>query len=160
VLSAARPKIADYPFTTLEPNLGVVPLSGHRTFVMADIPGIIEGAHEGHGLGVQFLRHIERTRLLAHLVDVSEESGRDPVEDFEIILRELASYSETLAAKPMIVVATKMDVAQDRTRVDALRDLAKERGLPFFEISSATGLGIEELKFAMAERVLAPVAKE
>jgi GTP-binding protein len=88
-------------------------------------------------------------------VDVSEESGRDPVEDFEIILRELASYSETLAAKPMIVVATKMDVAQDRTRVDALRDLAKERGLPFFEISSATGQGIEELKFAMAERVLA-----
>src|SRR5947209_7799603 len=117
-ISAAKPKIADYPFTTLEPNLGVVQLPQYRSFVVADIPGIIEGAHEGHGLGIQFLRHIERTRLLAHLVDVSEESGRDPVEDFEIIMRELASYSETLAAKPMIAVATKMDVAQDRTRVD------------------------------------------
>jgi GTP-binding protein len=156
-ISAARPKIAAYPFTTLEPNLGVVQLPQFRSYVVADIPGIIEGAHEGHGLGIQFLRHIERTRLLAHLVDVSEESGRDPVEDFEIIMRELESYSETLAAKPMIVVATKMDVAQDRTRVDALRDLAKERGLAFFEISSATGQGIEELKFAMGERVLIPL---
>src|SRR3954453_1253218 len=154
-ISAARPKIAAYPFTTLEPNLGVVQMEGFRSYVVADIPGIIEGAHEGHGLGIQFLRHIERTRLLAHLVDVSEESGRDPVEDFEIILRELESYSETLAAKPMIVVATKLDVAQDRDRVDSLKDLAHERGLPFFEISSATGQGIEDLKFAMAERVLA-----
>src|ERR1022692_1344981 len=144
-ISAARPKIADYPFTTLEPNLGVVQMPQFRSYVVADIPGIIEGAHEGHGLGTQFLRHVERTRLLAHLVDVSESSGRDPVEDFEIILRELASYSETLAAKPMIVLATKMDVAQDRTRVDALRALAHERGLAFFEVSSATGLGIEEL---------------
>src|SRR5450755_2147087 len=143
-ISAARPKIADYPFTTLVPNLGVVQLENFRSYVVADIPGIIEGAHEGHGLGIQFLRHVERTRLLAHLVDVSEESGRDPVEDFEIIMRELASYSETLAGKPMIVLATKMDVAQDRTRVHALRDLARERGLAFFEISSASGLGIEE----------------
>ncbi len=124
-ISAARPKIADYPFTTLEPNLGVVQMPQFRSYVVADIPGIIEGAHEGHGLGIQFLRHIERTRLLAHLVDVSESSGRDPVEDFEIIMKELASYSETLAAKPMIVLATKMDVAQDRSRVDALRDLAR-----------------------------------
>jgi GTP-binding protein len=91
-------------------------------------------------------------------VDVSEASGRDPVEDFEVIMKELASYSETLAAKPMIVLATKMDVAQDRTRVDALRALAQQRGLAFFEISSATGLGIEALKFAMGERVLAPLA--
>ena len=156
-ISAARPKIAAYPFTTLEPNLGVVQMPQFRSYVVADIPGIIEGAHEGHGLGIQFLRHIERTRLLAHLVDVSEESGRDPVEDFEIIMKELASYSETLAAKPMIVFATKMDVAQDRTRVDALRQLARERGLAFFEISSATGQGIEELKFAMGERVLSPL---
>ena len=155
-ISAARPKIAAYPFTTLEPNLGVVQMPQFRSYVVADIPGIIEGAHEGHGLGIQFLRHIERTRLLAHLVDVSESSGRDPVEDFEIIMKELASYSETLAAKPMIVLATKMDAAQDRSRVDALRDLARERGLAFFEISSATGQGIEELKFAMGERVLAP----
>jgi GTP-binding protein len=155
-ISAARPKIAPYPFTTLEPNLGVVQLPQFRSFVVADIPGIIEGASEGHGLGIQFLRHIERTRLLAHLVDVSQESGRDPVEDFEVIMRELESYSETLAAKPMIVIATKLDVAQDRERVDALKNLARERGLAFFEISSATGQGIDELKFAMAERVLAP----
>src|ERR1035441_9210514 len=134
-ISAARPKIAAYPFTTLEPQLGVVQMPQFRSFVVADIPGLIEGAHEGHGLGIQFLRHIERTRLLAHLVDVSEESGRDPVEDFEIIMKELASYSETLAAKPMIVLATKMDVAQDRSRVDALRQLAQQRGLAFFEIS-------------------------
>ena len=93
-ISAARPKIADYPFTTLEPNLGVVQLPDYRSFVVADIPGLIEGAHLGHGLGIQFLRHIERTRLLAHLVDVSEASGRDPVQDFEIVMRELASFSE------------------------------------------------------------------
>jgi len=153
-ISAAKPKIAAYPFTTLEPNLGVVQLAEYRTFVVADIPGLIEGAHEGHGLGIQFLRHIERTRLLAHLVDVSEESGRDPVEDFEVIVRELHSYSDTLAEKPMIVVATKMDVAQDPSRVEALRNLAAQRGLAFFAISSATGQGIEDLKFAMAERVL------
>jgi GTP-binding protein len=156
-ISAAKPKIADYPFTTLEPNLGVVQMEGFRSYVVADIPGIIEGAHEGHGLGIQFLRHVERTRLLAHLVDVSETSGRDPVEDFEVIMRELASFSEDLVAKPMIVVATKMDVAQDPSRVQALRDLARERGLAFFAISSATGLGIENLKHAMAERVLTPV---
>ena len=155
-ISAARPKIADYPFTTLEPNLGVVQLPQFRSFVVADIPGIIEGAHEGHGLGIQFLRHIERTRLLAHLVDMSEGTGRDPVRDFEVILEELASYSEALAAKPMIVVAAKMDVAQDPARVEALRELARSRGLAFFAISSATGQGVDELKFAMAERVLAP----
>ena len=155
-ISAAKPKIADYPFTTLEPNLGVVQLPNYRSYVVADIPGIIEGAHEGHGLGIQFLRHIERTRLLAHLVDVSEASGRDPVQDFEIIMQELASFSEELVKKPMIVVATKMDAAQDPERVESLRNLAKERGLAFFEISSATGMGIDNLKFGMAERVLAP----
>jgi GTP-binding protein len=155
-ISAARPKIADYPFTTLEPNLGVVQLPNFRSFVVADIPGLIEGAHLGHGLGIQFLRHIERTRLLAHLVDVSESSGRDPVEDFETVLRELASFSDDLAAKPMIVVATKMDVAQDPKRIASLRNLADERGLAYFEISSATGQGIDALKHAMEERVLAP----
>ena len=153
-ISAARPKIADYPFTTLEPGLGVVQLPDYRSFVVADLPGLIEGAHEGHGLGIQFLRHIERTRLLVHLVDVSEGSGRDPVEDFETILRELASFSESLAAKPMIVVATKLDAVQDPARVAALRRHVEERGLSCFEISSVTGLGIEALKFAMAERVL------
>jgi GTPase len=155
-ISAARPKIANYPFTTLEPNLGVAQVDNYRSFVVADIPGLIEGAHLGHGLGIQFLRHIERTRLLAHLVDVSESSGRDPVKDFAVVMEELASFSDGLVRKPMIVVATKMDVAQDPARVDALRNLAAERGLDFFEISSATGQGIDSLKYAMAERVLAP----
>jgi len=157
-ISAARPKIADYPFTTLEPNLGVVKMDDFRSFVVADIPGLIEGAHLGAGLGIQFLRHIERTRLLVHLVDVSPGSGRDPVEDFETILRELASFSQELAEKPMIVVASKMDAAQEPERVALLRDMAASRGLDYYEISSATGLGIDRLKYAMAERVLAPVA--
>jgi GTP-binding protein len=155
-ISAARPKIADYPFTTLEPHLGVVQLENFRSFVVADIPGLIEGAHLGHGLGIQFLRHIERTRLLALLVDVSDASGRDPVHDFETVLEELASFSGDLVKKPMIVLATKMDAAQDPARVASLRHLAAERGLPCFEISSVTGQGIEQLKFAMAERVLPP----
>ena len=150
-ISAARPKIADYPFTTLEPNLGVVQLPNYKSFVVADIPGLIEGAHMGVGLGIQFLRHIERTKLLAHLVDVSE-TGRDPVHDFEIIMNELASFSDELPKKPMIVIASKADAAQDPERVGALRELARQRGLAFFEISSITGKGIDELKFAMAER--------
>jgi len=157
-ISAARPKIADYPFTTLEPHLGVVTTddNNHRTFVVADIPGLIEGAHTGHGLGIQFLRHVERTRLLAHLVDVSETTGRDPVHDFEIVMSELASFSEDLARKSMIVVATKLDAAQDPERVASLEALARERGLPFFKISSATGEGLAALKRAMADVVLAP----
>src|SRR5262249_14060828 len=153
-LSAARPKIADYPFTTLEPNLGVVKLDDFRSFVVADIPGLIEGAHLGHGLGIQFLRHIERTRLLVHLVDVSEATGRDPVEDFETVMKELASFSEELAAKPMVLVASKIDAAQDPERVASLERLAVERRLPFLKISSVTGAGLDDLKWAMAERVL------
>jgi GTP-binding protein len=156
-ISAARPKIADYPFTTLEPNLGVVQFGDLRSFVVADIPGLIEGAHLGHGLGIQFLRHIERTRLLAHLVDLSDSSGRDPVQDFETVMQELASFSDDLVRKPMILVATKMDVAQDPDRLARLRKLAAERDLPCFEISSVTGQGIDALKFAMAERVLPPI---
>jgi GTP-binding protein len=156
-ISAARPKIADYPFTTLEPNLGVVSADGLHTFVVADIPGLIEGAHLGHGLGVQFLKHIERTRLLAHLVDVSETSGRDPVHDFEVVIGELASFSDELAAKPMILIATKIDAAQDPERVASLERLAAERGLPFYKISSVTGEGIDALKRALAEAVLTPV---
>jgi GTP-binding protein len=152
-ISAARPKIADYPFTTLEPNLGVVPMPDLRSYVVADIPGIIEGAHEGRGLGVQFLKHIERTSVLVHLVDMSE-TGRDPVQDFETLMTELASFNEDLAKKPMLVAASKMDVAQDPERVEAIRRIAEERGLPFFKISSASGEGIEALKFALAERVL------
>jgi GTP-binding protein len=158
-ISAARPKIADYPFTTLEPNLGVVSVDDF-TFVVADIPGLIKGAHLGHGLGVQFLRHVERTRLLVHLVDVSEMSGRDPAEDFRIVLEELASFSPALAAKPMFVVASKIDAAQDPKRVAKLRVEAEKRGLPFYEISSATGQGIEELKYKIAEMLQTPAAEE
>jgi GTPase len=157
-ISAARPKIADYPFTTLEPHLGVVQLPDYRSFVVADIPGLIEGAHLGHGLGIQFLRHIERTRLLVHLVDVSEGTDRDPVHDFETVMQELANFSEDLVKKPMIVAASKMDVAQDPERVVALRRHAASLAIPFFEISSATGLGIDDLTYAMAEKVLAPAA--
>src|SRR5690349_14659249 len=141
-ISAAKPKIADYPFTTLEPQLGVVKLDDFTSFVVADIPGLIEGAHMGHGLGIQFLRHIERTRVLVHLVDVSQASGRDPVHDFETVMQELASFSEDLAAKPMLVVATKMDAAQDPERVESLKKLAKDRGLPFFAISSVANIGL------------------
>jgi GTP-binding protein len=158
-ISAARPRIADYPFTTLEPNLGVVSAGEYRSFVVADIPGLIEGAHEGAGLGIHFLRHVERTRLLVHLVDVSESSGRDPVHDFEVILTELASFSESLTEKPMFVVATKIDVMQDALRIESLERIARERGMPFFRISSVTGEGIEALRFAMADVVLAPRQK-
>ena len=153
-ISAARPKIADYPFTTLEPNLGVVKLADSRSFVVADIPGLIAGAHLGAGLGIQFLRHVERTRLLVHLVDVSETTGRDPVQDFHVILQELASFSEELAAKPMFLLASKIDAAQNPARVAALEDVARERGLPLFRISSVTGEGLEPLIYAMAERLL------
>jgi len=153
-ISAARPKIADYPFTTLEPNLGVVQADNMRTFVVADIPGLIEGAHLGHGLGIQFLRHIERTRLLLHLVDVSESSGRDPVHDFAIILEELASYSEELPAKPMFLVASKIDVAQDPERIKALKQTARKHKMPFFEISAVTGKGLKALVRAVSEAVL------
>jgi GTP-binding protein len=158
-ISAAHPKIADYPFTTLEPNLGVVSVDD-RTFVVADIPGLIEGAHLGHGLGIQFLRHIERTRLLVHLVDVSEASGRDPVEDFGVVMTELASFREDLAARPMFVVASKIDVAQDPDRVGRLRALAADNGLPFYEISSVTGQGIEGLKYEMAQFLFKPVEED
>jgi GTP-binding protein len=151
-ISAAKPKIADYPFTTLVPNLGVVS-AGEQTFVVADIPGLIAGAHEGHGLGIQFLRHVERTRLLVHLVDVSEMSGRDPASDFQVVMEELASFSEEMAAKPMLLVASKIDAAQDPAKVTALKKLAKKQRLPFFEISSVDGTGVEKLKFAMADAV-------
>jgi GTPase len=152
-LSAAKPKIADYPFTTLCPNLGVVQ-AGDHTFVLADVPGLIEGAHEGHGLGTQFLKHVERTRLLVHLVDVSEASGRDPGNDFDVILEELEKFSPELTRKPMLVVATKVDSCQDSGRLEAVRRKADERHLPFFAISSVTGKGLEELRFAMSASLI------
>ncbi|MEE9218360.1 MAG: GTPase ObgE [Acidobacteriota bacterium] len=152
-ISAARPKIADYPFTTLVPNLGVVRLDDERSFVVADIPGLIEGAHQGAGLGTRFLRHVERTRLLLHLVDVSPASGRDPVSDLEVVDREIAAYRDLLATKPQIVVGTKKDVAQDPRRIDLLRAALRSRGRDFFLISSVTGEGLPELIQAVARRL-------
>jgi len=152
-VSAAHPKIADYPFTTLEPNLGVVDLGDYDTFVVADIPGLIEGAHEGHGLGHQFLRHIERTSMLLHLVDVSEFSGRDPVEDYEIILEELGGFSGELLEKDMIVAGAKIDACQDESRRAALRDRCKQDGRPYFEISAVTGEGLKPLLRTLADHV-------
>jgi len=145
VISAARPKIADYPFTTLEPNLGVVDMGDFNTFVVADIPGLIEGASEGAGLGDRFLRHIERTKLILHLVDVSSFSGRDTVEDYEVINKELANYSKDLADRPQIVVGTKMDALDDPERMDRLRVAADADGREFYTISSVTRTGADDL---------------
>lgn len=150
VISAAKPKIADYPFTTLEPNLGVVDLGDFKTFVVADIPGLIEGASEGAGLGDRFLRHVERTKLMLHLVDVSSFSGRDPILDYEIINRELAKYSYDLAVRPQIVVATKIDALDDPRRLEDLRKRANQDGKQFLAISSVTGSGVGELIAAVA----------
>ena len=152
-LSAARPKIADYPFTTLEPHLGVVAIGEFESFVMADIPGLIEGAHQGHGLGTRFLRHIERTRLLVHLIDSSSGHDRDPVRDFQVISRELESFNPRLAQKPVLVVASKIDAAQNPERLRQLEDFCRSEGLPYFAISAMTGEGLERLKFGLAERV-------
>ena len=140
----AKPKIANYQFTTLEPNLGVV-RGKDSNFVIADIPGIIEGASEGVGLGLQFLRHVERTRLLLHIIDVSGVDGRDPIEDFKIINKELREYSEKLASRKQIIVASKADIIQDETNFNELKKLAKKENMEIFKISSATGEGIEEL---------------
>ena len=157
-ISAAKPKIADYPFTTLEPNLGVVTVgeAPHEdSFVVADIPGLIEGAHEGAGLGVQFLRHIERTGVLVHLVDVSDGSGRpDAVEDFKVITEELRAFGQGLPEKPVLVVASKADSANPE-KVKKLQSMAKRRKLPFFLLSAVTGEGVDALRWAMAERVAA-----
>ena len=148
-ISAARPKIADYPFTTLEPQLGVVSVD-HKSFVVADIPGLIEGAHLGHGLGIQFLKHIERTRLLLHMIDVSVENERDPVEEFKAIDSELSEYNPDLAKKKQIVVAAKMDVA-DAKKVQKLQRWCKKNNLELLQISSVTGDGLEGLKRSILE---------
>ncbi len=146
MVSAARPKIANYHFTTLIPNLGVVRVGEEQSFVMADIPGIIEGASEGAGLGHDFLRHVDRCRLLLHLVDVSGSEGRDPIEDVETINAELAGYSEFLAARPQILVANKTDLlGEDRAPVERLRAYAEEKGFEFLELSAATNQGVREL---------------
>ncbi len=144
-ISAARPEIGDYPFTTLVPHLGVVDAGEFRSFVVADIPGLIEGASEGRGLGHRFLRHVERCRALAFLVDVSSAEGRDPVADLEVLERELVAYSPALARRPRLVLATKVDALDDPDRLARLREAAGKRGVPFLAISAVTGEGLPEL---------------
>ena len=160
VISAARPKIANYPFTTLEPNLGVVNADGGtgghgtelgRTFVVADLPGLIEGAHLGAGLGIRFLRHVERTRLIVHLIDTSDSNVDDPVHSFQVINGELEAFSASLIEKPMIVVATKLDATTDPTRLDELRDFCKQRNLEFHAISAVVGDGVKDLVRSIAD---------
>ena len=154
-ISAARPKIADYLFTTLTPNLGVVTLSGDRSFVAADVPGLLQGAHAGHGLGHRFLRHIERTKVLIHLVDVSGASGRDPVQDFDTILEELRLFDQKVAAKPQIVAANKIDALDDPSRLMRLERRVRTLELPFHRISGVTGEGIDDLLEAAWRRIAA-----
>jgi len=153
VISSARPKIADYPFTTLTPNLGVVKLENYRSFVVADIPGLIEGAHKGAGLGFQFLRHVERTAMLLHLVDVSDVNESDPVENLEKINRELELYSLKLMEKPQAVVGTKIDIAGNKAKLDKLTKYCKANSIVFFPISAVTGVGIKKLLSYLAIKI-------
>ena len=159
VVTDATPKIADYHFTTLEPNLGVVKSEYGDSFVIADIPGIIEGASQGVGLGIQFLRHIERTRLLLHVIDVSGSEGRKPVEDFNVINEELKKYSEKLSKRKQIIVANKIDSMQDEKLYEDLEKMAKEKGLEIYKISAVTGKGVKELMARVSE-VLKTLPKE
>ena len=159
VVTDAKPKIANYHFTTIEPNLGVVKTEKGDSFVIADIPGIIEGASEGIGLGIQFLRHVERTRLLLHVIDVSGVEGRNPVQDFHTINEELKKYSEKLSQRKQIIVANKIDIMQDDTGYKELEKLAKEQNIEIFKISGATGQGIKELLNRVSE-VLKTLPKE
>src|SRR5712691_850163 len=151
-ISAARPKIAEYPFTTLEPHLGVVSVGMDQSFVVADIPGLIEGAHLGHGLGIQFLKHIERTRVLLHLIDMSAMSERDPVDEFHAIESELAEHNPDLPRKPKIIVAAKMD-ASIPTKVEKLERWTRKNNLELIKISSVTGAGLDELKHAVFNKL-------
>jgi GTPase len=151
-ISAARPKVADYPFTTLEPHLGVVDLGDYKTMVVADIPGLIEGAHAGAGLGDRFLRHIERTKLLLHLIDISGLAG-DPVADYKTITRELEAYSNKVAVKPKIVVATKIDALDDENRLNELEEFCQREGVRFLAISAASGRGLREMLRAVQQRL-------
>ena len=158
-VTSAKPKIADYHFTTLVPNLGVVKGEFGDSFVIADIPGIIEGASEGTGLGLQFLRHIERTRLLLHFLDVSGSEGRNPVEDFNIINEELKKYSEKLSTRKQVIVANKIDVMQDDSLYKQVEEMAKEKQIEIFKISAATGEGVKEL-IGVISKLLKELPKE
>jgi GTP-binding protein len=148
-LSAARPRIADYPFTTLQPTLGLVRLDDERSFVIADIPGLIPGAAEGRGLGLRFLRHVERTRVLVHLLDLDPATGREPADDWRQIQRELHAYSTDLAQRPQILVANKADLPATGDRLAGVRALARREGLPLVVISARTGAGLDELRTAI-----------
>jgi GTP-binding protein len=165
-ISAARPKIASYPFTTLIPNLGVVGLSGDRTFVVADVPGLIEGAHTGHGLGHRFLSHLERTKVLVHVVDVSSVSGREPVDDFTVISRELELFpgrdasGEQLKDKPVVVAANKIDALDEPERLDRLRAHVEALDIPLFAVSAATGEGLPALLEAVWRELAARAARD
>jgi GTPase len=152
-ISAARPKIADYPFTTLVPNLGVVQWASHRSFVVADIPGLIEGAHEGKGLGFQFLRHIERTAFLLHLIDVSEWAQDEPVVSLEIMRQELAAYDETLSKRPFAIVATKLDIAGTSDRLKQLQAYCRRRKYKCWPVSAATRDGLDALVTFVGKQV-------
>jgi GTPase len=149
-VSAARPRVADFPFTTLVPNLGVVRISDDESFVIADIPGLIEGAHEGHGLGHRFLRHVSRTALLVHLLDAGGLSGRSPLDDYAVINRELERYDPDLARKTQLVVANKIDLVADRAHLEALRGAFAERGVDLLSMSAATGEGVRDVIAAIA----------
>ncbi|HAW60518.1 MAG TPA: GTPase ObgE [Actinobacteria bacterium] len=152
-ISAAKPKIAAYPFTTRVPNLGVVGLPDGRSFVVADIPGLIEGAHKGRGLGHAFLRHIDRTAILVHVLDLSGVEGRDPISDFEIVERELRLYASNLAKRPQIVAGNKLDLPSARENLTRLACYFRERDLSFFPISAVTGEGVDDLLYAVVERL-------
>lgn len=158
-ISAAKPKVADYPFTTLIPNLGMVRTEDFRTYVVADIPGLIEGASEGHGLGIRFLKHVERTRLLLHLVDISGYSGRSAVNDFEVVMEELGNFSPAMLEKPMLVAGTKLDSMTDSTELDMLRAHVTAKGFEFFAISSLAGQGMKELLHRVEAAVLVPLGE-
>ena len=152
-ISSARPKVADYPFTTLVPNLGVVRWGSDRSFVVADIPGLIEGAHQGKGLGFQFLRHIERTAFLLHLVDVSEWASEDPITGFEVMRQELATYDDTLMTRPFAIVATKVDISGDSERLNQLQAYCKRKKYRCFPISAATWEGLDKLIMFVGKQV-------
>ena len=152
VISAARPKIADYPFTTLEPHLGVVNLGDFRTCVVADIPGLIEGAHEGAGLGDRFLRHIERTKLLVHVIDLSS-LAKDPLEAYRTIRHELEAYNSIVASKPEIVVANKIDAMDDPERLEEFKRFCADSDLEFYALSAVTGMGLKELIYALRRKL-------
>lgn len=153
IVSAANPKIADYPFTTLEPNLGVVSLDKGNSFVLADIPGLIEGAHEGVGLGYEFLRHVERTRMLLHVVDVAAVDGRDPLSDFETINEELRQYNPKLAERPQVIAANKVDLPEGKENLESFQKAVEAKGYKVFPISAATNGGIKELMFYVAAQL-------